>query len=474
MPSYHIRTPGLRRSFQSAVFVACVLGCMVALGIVFYVRGGSLMEQQVRSKLREVAAVAAQQFDGGTLELIQQKEDMEKPEFSQIVRRLQSVRAASPDIRFVYIMRRTDDANTLQFVADADSISTPDQLDHDKSGEVDTDEEASYPGDTYDISDAPALQEEAFLRPTVDEEVTTDQWGTFISGYAPILDRDGKAVAILGVDMDAKHFLSVSRSIFSPILFLLSFLAALLLAGYAMVFIWMRKNEGQRTMDQERAGILRLTSHQLGELLTIFQWSLEDIKNNEVGEEDRKSAIKNIETGTGRLRHIMGVLRSASRVEAGEFAYKPEWVYLRDVIMDAVRGMDPALKQKKLKVSFNLDGNLRLQLDKHLIDNVLRELLQNAADFSLPGAAITVSCLRHKKNAIVTVQDKGCGIPKQDLPRIFTKFVRGSNAHLSRPDGYGLGLFIAQRIIERAGGDMWIDSLEGEGTTVSFSLPVTA
>lgn len=52
--------------------------------------------------------------------------------------------------------------------------------------------------------------------------------------------------------------------------------------------------------------------------------------------------------------------------------------------------------------------------------------------------------------------------------------MRGSNAHLSRPDGYGLGLFMAQRIIERAGGEIWVESDEGKGTTVAFSLPLSA
>ena len=449
------------------------LGFVITLGLVFSVRGSALMEQQLRSRLQQIAAVSAQQFNPKPLERIHSKVDMEKPEFRTVVDQLRGIRDSVTNIRFVYIMRKTNDPKMLQFIADADSLATVEQLDKNMNGVVDEEEEGSYPGEAYSIEGIPALHEEAFTRPTVDAEVTYDQWGALISGYAPI--RDGsKTIAVLGIDMDAKEFAELRQSIFSPVLFLLFILAAGFMVGYMLIYMWTRRVEEMRHMEEERTGMLRLTSHQLGELLTIFQWSLEDLHNKDLPQGDHDQALHNVETGVRRLRNILDTLRTAARIDAGIFPFKPEPVYLRDCIMETVHGMSFILQKKNHRIVFALNQDIHLNIDRHLTKDVIHELLQNASDFSEPGKEITVSSSIVSGMAIVSVQDKGCGIPKKDLPRIFSKFVRGSNAHLSRPDGYGLGLFIARRIVERMGGEMWVDSDEGKGTMVSFSLPLNS
>jgi len=72
---------------------------------------------------------------------------------------------------------------------------------------------------------------------------------------------------------------------------------------------------------------------------------------------------------------------------------------------------------------------------------------------------------------LVMVRDTGIGIPKGDLSRIFSKFFRSKNAVLTQPNGSGLGLFIAKNVIGKHGGKIWLESEEGKGTTVFFTLP---
>jgi signal transduction histidine kinase len=77
-----------------------------------------------------------------------------------------------------------------------------------------------------------------------------------------------------------------------------------------------------------------------------------------------------------------------------------------------------------------------------------------------------------RKTAEFSIQDRGCGIPQKDLPRIFGEFTRASNATTFKADGNGLGLYIVKGIVEHAGGSIKIESKEGKGTTVTVRLPM--
>jgi two-component system sensor histidine kinase VicK len=79
--------------------------------------------------------------------------------------------------------------------------------------------------------------------------------------------------------------------------------------------------------------------------------------------------------------------------------------------------------------------------------------------------------IRYEDGILVTIQDTGIGISRNQIPRLFSKFFRADNAVRMQTSGSGLGLFIAKNIIEKHGGKIWIESEEGKGTTVSFTLP---
>ena len=111
-------------------------------------------------------------------------------------------------------------------------------------------------------------------------------------------------------------------------------------------------------------------------------------------------------------------------------------------------------------------------MDAKWITDVLHSLIHNAMHFSPEGATITVKAAYKKKMVLVQVIDRGAGVPKKDLEKLFTKFARASNATVHHPYGTGLSLYRAKGIVEKGGGKMWIESIEGKGTIVRFTLPV--
>ncbi len=468
----------LLRAFQRNWQVLCisvlVLASVLWLGTFFFVRGSMLMENELKDKLRTTAAVAAMQFDPKVIGSISGKSSMQTPAFRDVVERLKRTRQTIPNIRFAYIMRKTADANTLEFVADADSLATEKELDVNHNGLVEPDEEGSYPGDPYDISEIPAMQGPAFEGAAVDDNFTHDQWGILITGYAPIRDASGKPVAVLGMDMVANDYIALSRRIFSPVAFLLLCVVALILASFIAFFLRSRRIEVLKRVNRERSGLLLLAMHQIGSPLTIIRWSLEELKD-QMESGSLKQAVtdhaKYADQAIEQLTGILDELKEASQVDTGTLEYHGEWTSLKDIIAGVMPTLQPELRRRKQTITQDVDPTLGLSLDRKLIAGVLRELLINAMTFSHDGASVTITAKHGGKCVLVEIADHGCGMPKKDIPRMFEKFTRGTNAHLYQPNGNGLGLYIAKGIIERAGGEIWIKSTEAQGTTVTFTLP---
>ncbi|MFA7652424.1 MAG: HD domain-containing phosphohydrolase [Candidatus Omnitrophota bacterium] len=138
---------------------------------------------QLRDKLKVIAQTAALSVDAAELSNIPLKpEGVNSPSFKSIALRMSRIKEVNPVIRYIYIMVKTDAPGIWQFVVDPGLTS--------------------YPGDKYDARRFPEMLK-AFSGPSADTNLTTDEWGKLLSGYAPILNKDNVPVAVLGVDIDA-------------------------------------------------------------------------------------------------------------------------------------------------------------------------------------------------------------------------------------------------------------------------------
>ncbi len=459
-------------------FSVFILVFALVLGTVFFFRAQMHMEEQLKDSLKMSVSMAAEQFNAEDITRIGDRESMTDPVFEKIVDSLYRLRAAAPNIRFAYILRKTEDPQMLEFVADADSLTSDEELDVNDDGTVDADENvASFPGDPYDLLQAPAMIE-GFDGPATDHTIVRDKWSASMSGYAPIRNADGEAVAILGIDMDAADFVRLSQSVFSPVAYLTFLVTVILLVLYILAFLWQRRIESLKRIEEERSGVMLLTFHQLGTPLTIIRWSLEALKEALTEHAKLEPAVlehtKNMETATGQLTRILSTLKEASLVEEGTIVYKTEPVALRSLVDQIVTDLYSSFERRKQRIELHIDPTLTLPLDRDRIGGVIRELLTNASDFSPDHTAVSIRVIRNKEHIEVQISDHGYGIRREDQPRLFSKYMRGHDAHRYRPEGNGMGLFVARGIVRRAGGDMWIESTEGIGTRVTFTLPFSS
>ena len=204
------------------IFITAVLFLLAVGNFIFSEYRLQSSFQQTRERLMLIAANAALGIDVevlGKVPLVQRGEGT--AEYQAIAQKLIVIKKINPTLKYVYIMTATDQPGILQYVVDADPLP---QI-------ITARCPTALPGDKYDARELPDLIN-AYDRPTADRKVTTDVWGTFISGYAPIQDVFGKTVGILGVDTDAswvglmqeKIRLSGRIALGAGFLFLLSFL----------------------------------------------------------------------------------------------------------------------------------------------------------------------------------------------------------------------------------------------------------
>lgn len=457
-----------RRAWQPLVVPVLLLALFAAWGTFFFLRSRDVLGSRLKSELQETAAVSALQLDPALLAQIRSADDVRTSAYRTVTTQLLAIKHTSPLLKSVYVMRRTENPLVLAFIADADAQESKDVIDENHDGVIEVNEAVPLPGDPYNIADAPALQTIAFSRPTTDAAFTTDQWGTVISGYAPILGTDGKAVAVLGIDMDARDYDALSQIIFSPVVYLLVLCAILSVGGSLIIWTWRRRVAVLTEMERERTALLDLLLHQLGTPFAAFNWWLDILKERMPTE--NQDVFERLGESVSRMSMIMKALYDAGNV--GEhLASRAGAADVHATVHRVLGEVGKLLNAQKqvLRVDVSEDVG-KVRLDPASLAGVLRELVENASGFSPHGSEIFLRAYRVRRAVHFEVQDQGCGIPATELARVGERFFRASNAYKVKPAGNGLGLSIARNIVRGMGGWFAVRSREGKGTIVSFRL----
>lgn len=179
--------------------------------------------QRMREKVTSVAATGALQFSSNDIDQLRTHDDIAKPEYAKVIDILNKIRSQNQNIKYTYILR-PGAGNVFTFVADADSLDPTAIKDLNDDGKIDAADELNYPGFPYDISQMDVLSSKSYMLPNANKTSYTDQWGTFISGYAPIKGSNNQIAGILAVDVYANEVGDLNRGIFTPVyLFILIF-----------------------------------------------------------------------------------------------------------------------------------------------------------------------------------------------------------------------------------------------------------
>ncbi len=215
-------------------------------------------------------------------------------------------------------------------------------------------------------------------------------------------------------------------------------------------------------------------SHELRTPLTSIKGMIETLRDGAVDDlEVRDRFLGTVESETDRLIRLVNDLLILSRADSEALNLHCEACNLTQLAQACLERLAPQAATRRVTLRLENDSTaLPAWADPDRIKQVLLNLLDNAVKFSKPGDAVTVK-ITAGPNKLVRIQicDEGIGIPAEDLPRVGQRFYRVDKARARTEGGSGLGLAIAQALVLAHGGQLWLDSTEGQGTVVSFTLP---
>jgi hypothetical protein len=236
------------------------------------------------------------------------------------------------------------------------------------------------------------------------------------------------------------------------------------------------QNERLRELDRLKDEFIALVSHELRTPLTSIHGYVELLLEGGAGElgPDQERFLGVVARNSQRLMQLVGDLLFMAQVEAGKLALELEKVDLNEVLTECLEAAKPAADDIGIELVGELEETPAMLADRSRLGQVLDNLVSNALKFTRGGGRVSVRVARDGDDALVEVADTGVGIPAAEQERLFERFFRSSNATDQAIPGTGLGLTIAKAIVERHGGSIEIESVEGEGTTVRVRLPLRA
>ncbi|APH39471.1 PAS domain S-box protein [Methanohalophilus halophilus] len=175
-------------------------------------------------------------------------------------------------------------------------------------------------------------------------------------------------------------------------------------------------------------------------------------------------------------KHLLGLINNIldiSKVESGNMDYVPENVNFAGIIDDTVVLIEPMANKKEIYLNYNNEsGNINLQIDRMKFKEILYNLLSNAIKFTPAKGEVFIKSKIIDDHIQVSVSDTGVGIPEEEYQSIFDPFKQADSSSTRKYGGTGLGLALVKKYVEMHGGDIWIESEVGKGSTFTFTIPL--
>jgi len=234
-----------------------------------------------------------------------------------------------------------------------------------------------------------------------------------------------------------------------------------------------RTNEKLRQLDETKDDFISMASHQLRTPLTSVKGYVSMVLDGDGGSLTalQRKLLNQSFISAQRMVYLISDLLNLSRLKTGKFVIERTPTNLAAVVHEEVRQLVETAEARNLQLTFQKPEHFpTLMLDETKTRQVIMNFIDNAIYYTPSGGKITVKLENRTQSVELAVTDTGIGVPREEQHRLFTKFYRADNAKRARPDGTGLGLFMAKKVIAAQGGAVIFKSVEGRGSTFGFTF----
>lgn len=476
---------GSRLALTGGLIVIIAIVVIAGVSWLLYQRTVSLLSDNLRERLLSIGTTEVANIDPNDIQDLQVESDWTKPAWSRVVHQLKKAKDNNPNIVFMYIFRKAkSDPTNMVFVADAESINPYANVDGNPLNEVDANQDGKvepdgadqlqWPGQFYPSPPAEAF--DAYNGPLTNKNLYSDAYGQVMTGYAPIKDANGKTIAILGTDIRANDFFTVTTQTLYPFLLFIAFLILTIVAlAIALIKIWNKRVEIFAELDRQKDELLSIVSHQLATPVSSIRWNVEMMQDGDLGKftKEQGEALSGLYSIAGNLSDLVSMILDVSRIQLGRVKIEKQELDLKAFFKEILEIIEPKAKEKGMQFIKSIPDDFpSAKLDKRYTHMTIENLLSNAIKYTPKEGTVNFTVEIKDNILYCQVKDTGMGIPKADQDKIFGKLFRASNVR-NAVDGNGFGLYVAKGAIEAQGGKIWFESEEGKGTTFFVELPLT-
>ena len=234
-------------------------------------------------------------------------------------------------------------------------------------------------------------------------------------------------------------------------------------------------NAQLRHLDEVKDEFMSMASHQLRTPLTSIKGYLSMVLEEDMGKitPQQRTVLNEAFNSSERMVRLIADFLNVSRLQTGKFVIEKNPVNLVDVVKSEVSSLQMMATSHDMKLDYiTKETDVTLMIDEAKVRQVIMNFVDNAIYYSRANSTIKVTLEVEGKEVAVRVIDTGIGVPAEEQQMLFNKFFRAKNARQQRPDGTGVGLYLARKVITAHGGKMIFTSAEGQGSTFGFRLPI--
>ncbi|MFT7645233.1 MAG: two-component system phosphate regulon sensor histidine kinase PhoR [Candidatus Paceibacteria bacterium] len=232
----------------------------------------------------------------------------------------------------------------------------------------------------------------------------------------------------------------------------------------------------QKHVDTAKSEFVALATHQLRTPIAAIRWNVELLQKNLKDTEtpDQARYIDKIERNVLRMVSLINDFLSVSKLEMGTFASKEENINISNFLSAITDEFSEKITEKQLVLKRqDIPPQVTIKIDSRLLHIIVSNLVSNSVKYLKSSGELELSYELRDGQVQIVVADNGIGIPESEIPKLFTKFFRASNAQSHQTEGTGLGLYVVKQSAELLNGSITVESGEDKGAKFVVSLPVT-
>lgn len=232
----------------------------------------------------------------------------------------------------------------------------------------------------------------------------------------------------------------------------------------------------QKNIDVAKSEFVALATHQLRTPISAIRWNVE-LLNKKLGDtktENQERYLTKIERNVHRMIHLINDFLSVSKLEMGTYASNIIDIEMASFFELIVEESAEKITSKQLQLEKKFEPqDLVVKTDERLFHIIVSNLMTNAVKYAHPNGKLLISYELKGSMVEVILSDEGIGVPEAEIPKLFTKFYRATNAQTHQTEGTGLGLYVVKQSVEKLGGVISVNSIEGKSTVFTVNIPMS-